>query len=219
MNWNELITECWELLKNELKNQKIDKIELFMNYVFHDIFTVLNESREITTYNRLLSIEEKLDKIISDKIKLFIQETGRMENIEKKEKINPILSNSLNFNKEEDQFYNLFLYSDYIDENYIINNLKHKDENKYPVLRKFLLSNNKSISKQNKRMLHLDYLQIFNSSLNLIKNKYIFNITRQEAENTILKDEEIYKINRDTLDEFIELCNFLKKIIIMIYLN
>ena len=33
------------------------------------------------------------------------------------------------------------------EKNYIIKNLKHKEENGYPVLRKFLLSNNKIITK------------------------------------------------------------------------
>ena len=49
-------------------------------------------------------------------------------------------------------------------------------------------------------------MDTFNEALNLLKDNYIFSITRQEAENRILKEELIYKKNKDLLDDFIDIC-------------
>ena len=51
MKWGKLIKELWELLKIELNNNGINSIELFMNYIFNDIFKILNENKKIKEYH------------------------------------------------------------------------------------------------------------------------------------------------------------------------
>ena len=200
MNWNNILNECWELLKIELEKKEVSDIVVFMNYIFHDLFIILNETNEIKNFDVLLKVEQKLDQLILNKINDFKKELDQVENMKKKKVYN-------NSDGKSEQFYNLFLYSNYINEAYLNDKLSHIEDGKYPVLRRYLM--NKNDHKYNKKTLNLDYLIIFNKVLNLIKDEYIFKITRTKAENTILKDEEIYKLNKDDFDEFIKLFNFL----------
>ena len=70
MNWMSVISEAWLHLKSELMKEKINDIELFMNYIFFDIYNILN-IKKIDTYNKLINLENEIEKIISQKIKQF----------------------------------------------------------------------------------------------------------------------------------------------------
>ena len=75
----------------------------------------------------------------------------------------------MEYKNEEYPFYEYFYFSDYLNEKYITEKLTHMDENKYPVLRKYLgHKNNKDV----KNNYSLDKLNLFNSVLNLINEKY-----------------------------------------------
>jgi len=54
-------------------------------------------------------------------------------------------------------------------------------------------------------------LSIFNEVLNLFREKYSYFITRDDAENTIMKDVDLYKYNKKLIDKFIEFYNSLEK--------
>ena len=69
IEWCELLKECWEILKDELSKSKVDNIEIFMDYVFSDIFKLLNEQKIIEKYEQLIDLEKKLENIILKKIK------------------------------------------------------------------------------------------------------------------------------------------------------
>ena len=56
----------------------------------------------------------------------------------------------------------------------------------------------------------LDKLNLFNSVLNLINEKYCNKISREDAEKKKLKDEDIYNNNKDIIDKFITFYNSLK---------
>ena len=204
MEWEELLNECWELLKNELKKKNINDVEDFMDNIFSDIFPVLNQHEEIEDYEELLSIEKELENIISEKIMNFTYK------IDEKEKNDSIISNyySLNYGEEDNYFDNLFVYSDYINEDFLLKELSHKDDEKYPVLRKYL-ENNKKLTKENKNELSLGNLLIFNKTLNLVKDKYIFRTSKTDAENINLNDTNIgiYNNNEKLFDEFIDFIN------------
>ena len=52
----------------------------------------------------------------------------------------------MEYKNEEYPFYEYFYFSDYLNEKYITEKLNHMDENKYPVLRKYLgHKNNKDV--------------------------------------------------------------------------
>lgn len=45
MNWADLLCECWNILKNELLKINICSIEEFMNYIFIELFPLLNKEK------------------------------------------------------------------------------------------------------------------------------------------------------------------------------
>ena len=87
MDWGTLINQLWELLKIELSNNGIYNIEQFMNYIFSDVFKILNENKNIKEYQALKKLEKTLNSTIMDKISLFKKEYGNTtqtnENIDK----------------------------------------------------------------------------------------------------------------------------------------
>ena len=70
-NWGNLIIQLWELLKIELINNGVNNIEFFMNYIFNDLFKILNENENIKDYQSLKKLEKILNTKIMDKIELF----------------------------------------------------------------------------------------------------------------------------------------------------
>lgn len=64
MNGQETLNECFILLKNELFKKGINSIEIFMNYIFIDIFTKLKEKEFIDIYEELFDFVKDLEDII-----------------------------------------------------------------------------------------------------------------------------------------------------------
>ena len=60
MNWEEILNESWNILKNELLNENNDSIEEFMNYIFSDLFHLLNGVNIIDKYEDLIELENNL---------------------------------------------------------------------------------------------------------------------------------------------------------------
>ena len=196
MKWGKLINELWELLKIELNNNGINSIELFMNYIFNDIFKILNENKKIKEYHSLKKIEKTLNTTIMDKISLFKKEYNKdnaiNETIDKSDEhfIHYLLKEKYtDIEFDEYPFYQHFFYSDNRDENYLLELLKLKNKEKYPVLLKGLESSPK------KEVYSLKKLELFNGVLNLISEQYLYKISREKAEKINLKDEQIYKDN------------------------
>ena len=216
MSWVETLYECWNILKNELLKENIDSIEKFMSYLFSDLFPILNKEKKIDNYDDLNKSEEKLESIIQKTIKKYKEDINnsnlfKKKNNEDKTSFISLLREmytSLEYKKEDYPFYEYFYYTDYLNEKYINEKLEHMDETKYPVLKKFLESNNNQANNNN---YSLDNLNIFNSALNLINEHYSNKISGEFAEKQKLKDEEIYVNNKDLIDKFIKLFNNLKR--------
>ena len=111
------------------------------------------------------------------------------------------------YQNEDFPFYRYFYYTDYLNEEYIKEKLKHIDESRYPVLVKYLDYNNR---KNEKDDYILNNINIFNNTLNLLNQKYFNNITREYASKIRLKDIEIYLDNKKLFDDFIEFYNNIK---------
>ena len=60
MSWGETLNKSFILLKNELLKKGIDSIEIFMNYIFKDLFTKLHEKEFIDKYEYLINFENYL---------------------------------------------------------------------------------------------------------------------------------------------------------------
>ena len=202
LSWKETLNCCWELLKNELNKLNVCKIELFMNYIFCDLFRQFTGTQEINDYDDLVSIEKKLDEFIMKKIDDFIQETKNYEKLIKPDKNDKFLPINL---LEEQYDYceqyplnNYFHYSEYITIDYLKQQIY--DLSKYPVLDKYLKD-------YNQKDLILDNLTLFNDVLNLFKERYSLHITREEAENEVLCNNELYIKNKKEIDDFIKYYN------------
>ena len=210
MGWIEVITECWAMIKNELNKLGINSIDIFMNYIFSDLFSSLNKHKSLNNYNELDEFERNLEEIIQKSIISF-KENYKSFNKSLNEKYsfqNFIEERYNKVNKDEYPFYNYFYYSDYINEAYLINKLKYFEKDRYPVLLKIL----DNISNNTENLYSLDNLPNFNEILNLFNEKYSLLIKRDKANTLQLKDlknEEIYNNNRDGIKTFINFYNSL----------
>ena len=216
MTWEKTLSECWDILKNELLKIKIFSIEEFLFYIFTELFPILNEQKIIDKYNDLINLEDKLESKIQELIKKFNEDNHKfspnnLENDEDKTSTINLLKEkyiSDYYDKKDFPFYKYFYYTDYLNEKYIIEKLKHMDDSQYPILKIYL--DYKYNDKQNKNKNILDNLYLFNNTLNLISKKYFNNISREMAEKKKLKDEEIYKSNKELFDNFIKFYNTLE---------
>ena len=211
MSWIQVIRECWEMINNELNKLGINSIDIFMNYIFSDLFSALNKHKSITDYNELEEFEKHLEELIQKKI-LSFKENYKSLNKSMNDKFSfqdLIEERYMDLNKNEYPFYKYFYYSEYINEAYLMDKIKSKKD-KYPVLFKVLESNiNK---KENKYS--LENLPNFNEVLNLFNEKYFYSIKRDKA-NTLqlkdIKDEELYNNNRNSIKIFMDFYNKLER--------
>ena len=213
MKWAEILSECWNLIKNELLKEDIYSIEEFMNYLFVNLFPILNQKKCIDQYKELIQIEGELESEIQKIIKDY-KETGckidsnQKGNEDDKTKFIYLLKEKYSKNDylvNDFPFYEYFYYTDYLDEEYINKKLEHMYEKKYPVLKKYLENQESSNKNEDK----LSYLSLFNTVLNLINEKYFNKISRDFAKKNMLKDTEIYMNNAELIDKFIEFYNSL----------
>ena len=211
MAWVDTIYECWNLLTIELLELKIDSIVEFMYYIFPELFPMLNEQKYIDKYSDLINFENKIDSKISELINSFKANRKNIikiknENEEDKVSTFNLLTEKFeyqNYNRNDYPFYRYLYYTDYLNEDYLKDNFIHKDVSQFPILKMYLDSKNKSKSDKNKNL--LDKLYLFNNTLNLISQKYFNNISREKK--IKLKDDEIYKSNKELFDNFIDFYN------------
>jgi len=213
MTWAETLNECWNILKNELLKEGIDSNEKFMSYIFSDLFQLLNNEKKIDNYESLIKFEDNLESNIQKYIKNYKESMNKNNLIIKKNDTDKTsfscllkeVYTSLEYKKEDFPFYEYFYYTDYLNEEYISEKLSHMDENKYPILKSYLDS--KNVKKDDNNNYSLDNLNLFNSVLNLINEKYSNRISREYAEKKKLKDEDIYVNNKNVIDKFIDFYN------------
>ena len=213
MDFAETLYECWITLKNELLKEEIYSIEKFMNYIFTSLFLKLNKEESIDDYDKLIKFESELESHIQKIIKDYKKEnddSNKNNNDNSTSFVNLLKEKypSSNYDKKEFPFYEYFYYTDYLNETNINEKLKYMDEDKYPVLKKYLVYlNNNKVEEEN---YSLDNLNLINRVLNLFYEKYSNHISRVDAEKKILKNEDIYINNKDLIDSFIAFFNNLK---------
>ena len=121
-----------------------------MNCVFKDLFNKLHNQECNNNFEDLLKFEEKLEQLIQEKCKKAEKEINNYKELEiesiQDEKSGIALIKEIydksKYNRNDFPYYEYFYYTDYLDEDYIINLLKGKDDNNYPVLSKYLQNQN-----------------------------------------------------------------------------
>ena len=215
MTWIQILSESWNILKNELLNENIDSIEEFMNYIFSDLFILLNSAQKLDTYDNLIEFENELEEKIQKLIKEFknkeTQKDSKENEIEedKTSSINILKEKYISeyYDKNDFPFYEYFYYTDYLNEKYIYEKLSLFDGSEYPLLRLYLDNKINNSNEENKYT--PNNLLIFNNALNLINQTYFNNISRDKAQKEKLNTEEVYIKNKDLIDKFIEFYNSL----------
>jgi len=223
ISWIEMIKECFNRLKVELVKKDIKNIEIFMNCVFYDLFNKLHNKECINDFDELVKFEDELEELIKQKCEIAKEEINKYKELEKEsikdEKsaialIREIYDKS-KYKKNDFPFYGYFYYTDYLNEDYISNLLKNKDDNNYPVLVKYLnyKKQKKLKDEDNKEDYYsLDNLYLFNKVLKLFNDKYSNQISRDLSERQTLKTSEIYREEKNVIliDNFINFYNNLK---------
>ena len=143
-----------------------------------------------------------------DELKKNIFVSNNNENIEENNHwINLLKEEYTNEDCPEEKFpfYKYFYYTDYLNEEYILEKLLNIEENKYPVLKLYLKQ------KKNDNFKKVKKFYIFNTALNLINQHYYNKISKENAEKIKLKDTEIYYTNKNLINKFIGIYNELAK--------
>ena len=199
------------MIKFELNKFNIN-INIFMDYIFTDLFYPLNEKESISEYNDLILFEKELDALIKRKIEEFKKGYENLEesnNNDESSIFEKILDEKYKeLNEIDYPFNNYFKYFNYIDEKSLLKTLKQVD--KYPVLYNVLKDNDS----RNQNKYSLDKLPMFNEVLNLFELKYSNLITREKSNKIMLKDlkgEPFYNDNKELIKNFIEFFNDLQQ--------
>ena len=219
ISWGEFIYKNFELLKNELSKKGINSVEIFMNYIFKDLFEKLHEKESIDEFKKLIKFEYDLENLIQEKIEKSLElikiynKIIEINSYDKNDSITLLNEkyDKTNYKKEEYPYYEYFYYSNFLDENCIIDIIsKIKDKKSYPILNKYLDYNMKKINTEDKYS--LNKFNLFNKVLNLISERYSYKISREYAETTPLKETEIYNNAEHSklIDKFIKFYNDLK---------
>ena len=219
MTWITMIKECFTKLKVELENKGIKYLEIFMNCIFKDLFEKLHNQECIDKFEDLINFENELEKLIQEKCEKSVGEFENFKQLErdsiKDEKsgialIKEIYDKSKYKSNKDFRFYEYFYYTDYLDEDYIRNILKGKDEDNYPVLAEYLKNKKQKKSEEDEEDVYsLDNLNLFNKVLKLFNDKYSNQISRDLAERQTIKESDIYREEKNAklIGEFINLYN------------
>ena len=223
MNWITIIKEWLNKLKVELEKIGIKHLEIFMNCVFKDLFQKLHDQECINNFEDLVKFEDELEKLIQEKCNKAKEEINKYKELEKEilkdEKSGIALIKELydknKYKKHDFPFYEFFYYCNYLNEDYISNILKDKDDNDYPVLSKYLKNKKQKELEDNEDIedkYSLDNLELFNKTLQLFNDVYSNQISRDLAERQTIKTSEIYREEKNVklIDDFIELYNSFK---------
>jgi hypothetical protein len=78
-----MIKECFNKLKEELKNKNIKNIDIFMNFIFKDLFDKLHNCKCINNHKDLIKFEDELEKLIKEKCEEVKEEIKKYKKLEK----------------------------------------------------------------------------------------------------------------------------------------
>ena len=235
MTCEEIIVLNWDLLKYNLESKYGIIIQVFMNLIFPELSIKLKNCKILETNEDRENFENEIEKCIQHTIEQYPDLSKKYLdlNIEElhssKDKMKSLLLENFDINLylEEYPFYKYFFMTTYPSKGNLAKKLKTIPdyEIKYPLLTSYLdIIKNKIINeddiyrkeiyyKESKENL-LKYLPEFNEFSNLMIDMYSYTISRKEASQMILGNEDIYKTNhggfKDSSDNFIKIWEKIK---------
>ena len=207
----------WNLLKDALQSKSIQIIQIFMNLIFNKLSEKLKNCKEIKTSQEREQFEDEIEKLLEEVIKeyeayskKYIILNQEALQLDKHNMKSLMLENNdiKGYDEENYPFYKFFLMTTYPSKESFINELKKviQYETKYPLLTSYI---NDDIEQIN----IMKNLPDFNEFINFMIDYYSYKISRQEASEKKLKEEDIYKNNQFKFkDKFNKFKNIWKKL-------
>ena len=205
MSYLEIIKNNWELLKDALFNKGITIIQIFLNLIFDKISNLLRKCQEITSLEERNKFENLIEKVLEESYKeyeeyskLYLQINSKLHNVnnEKLKSIILELYNPEEYPENKYPFLKYFIYTKYPTQEHFINELYKipNYNNLYPLITSY-------INPENDKIELLKYLPKYNNFVNFMINKYSYKISRNEAYEKKLNNEDIYKNNENNFKQ------------------
>ena len=197
MNILKIIETDWNLLKESLKQKSINNIQIFMNMIFKKLSKLIKQCKYLNIDNERINFENQVEKLINECINNYKNYSKKYNDENQKQSelnINSVkalvtemvLPNEDVYKEQEYPMFKYFILTKYKTEEDMIKRMENKE--KYPLLNQ-LITGNPGVKK-------LSYLPSFNEFINYMVDEYSFRISREDAKNRILKNEEIMN-NKD----------------------
>ena len=193
-------------------------IQIFMNLIFKKLSEKIKNCKELKTNDEREQFEGEIDQLLEESYKeyeeyskTYLELNKEALSLDQHNMKSLMLENNdiKTYDEENYPFYKFFLMSTYPSKENMINELKKiiQFEQKYPLLSLY-------VNDLDDRMYLLKNLPEFNEFENFMIDNYSYKISREEASNRLLKDEDIYKNNpqkfMEKLDRFKEIWSGLK---------
>ena len=183
----------WNLLKKALRQKDIDSVQIFINMIFKDLIKLIKKYKITQDYKEREKFENQVEELISKYLLKYpnYSKTYKKENTKydfdptnlKNIVTEMIPPNSEYYSEKEYPMFKYFIYTRYKSEDDMFNRISNKD--RYPLINQLVVKYS-DIKK-------LKYLPAFNDFTNYMVNYYSFKISREEARNKPLVNEEIIK--------------------------
>ena len=184
----------WNFLKEDLQKKNIRSIQIFLNLIFADLSNLIKNFKITKKDSERENFETQVEKLISKNIKNYSEYSVAYNKQNQKlsdsdigslktyvtELIHP---SSNNYNEIEYPMFKYFNYTKYKSEEDMMKKMNNKDH--YPLI--------KQLVNDSPEVKMLAYLPAFNEFTNYMVNHYSFKISREEAKNRVLDDEDISK--------------------------
>ena len=209
----EIMQNDWELLKEALEAKNITFIQIFINLIFKRLSNLIKECKLMTKQEEREQFEIKVEELINNCIKEYPEYEKKylkynednlgLDSYNFKTIVSEIIQPTEDIYKEEEYPYlKYFTFTKYRTKKDLIKMIGPKKEcsAKYPLLNQYLLDDS--------RPKKLRYLKEFNEFVNYMIEKYSCQISRENAKNISIKDEQNKDpILKKKLQSFIKLWN------------
>ena len=213
----QMLEKDWNFLKKALL-LKGQVIQIFINLIFDKLSEKIINCKELKTLDERDKFEEEIEKLLEESYKdydnyskIYNENNQKLLELDKNN-IKPLVLEILDSNEYDDKqypFYKYFLMTTYPTRESFIHEFKkiERYEMKYPLIANY-------IKKDIPEKFLIKYLPEFNEFSNFMIDYYSYKITREEAAQRVLKDEDLYKNNinnfKDKFESFIKIWEKLK---------
>ena len=218
MNFIQMIEKDWNFLKDALQSKGIQIIQIFINLIFDKLVEKLRSCKIIKTIEERDKFEAEIEQILEQAYKdyenyskIYKINNEKMLELDKNSMKSLVLeTNDVNsYDANEYPFYKYFLMTTYPTKEKFIHELKKVEqfERKYPLIANY-------IREDNPEKFLIKYLPEFNEFSNFMIDYYSYKISREEAAQRVLKDEDLYKNDiqnfKDKFKKFVKIWDVLK---------